>query len=383
MADPAAPPTVSSTTNTTAAATAAAAAAQNGGMDVEPALVAAPVPEDELDDEDNDDGDSAIGSDVASSTNSISASILEYRTIQGRTYHSERHNSSYFTPNDDQQLQSQDLTHHYLMVLLDNKLYLPPIRGEDLHVSRHGQKTLAAGPWKVLDVGTGSGIWAIDLADQFPHTEIIGTDLSPTMPLWVPPNVKFEIDDLTQPWTWAPNQFDLVHARYLFGAVADWGELFRQAWRVCRPGGWCQSGEADVEILSDDGTVLPNSAMNTFWNMLYREAGRKLGVSFQVVKEGLQRRGMEEAGFVDIQEISHKIPCGSWPQDPKLAEVGTYLQATMLNDVEGYTLFLWNTVMGENAQGYQESLAFMRRELKSRRIHGYMKVRYVWGRKPE
>ncbi|KAI1634773.1 S-adenosyl-L-methionine-dependent methyltransferase [Biscogniauxia mediterranea] len=355
------PSTVSNTANT--------ATTQEGGEEEEPALIAAPVPEDELDDEDNDDGDSALGSDAASSTNSISASIMEYRTIQGRTYHSERHNSSYFTPNDDQQLQSQDLTHHYLMVLLDNKLYLPPIRGEDLQ--------------KVLDVGTGSGIWAIDLADQFPHTEIIGTDLSPTMPLWVPPNVKFEIDDLTQPWTWAPDQFDLVHARYLFGAVADWTELFRQAYRVCRPGGWCQSGEADVEILSDDNTVPPDSAMNTFWNMLYREAGRKLGVSFQVIKEGLQRKGLEEAGFVDIQEVSHKIPLGAWPQDPKLAEVGTYLQATMLNDVEGYTLFLWNTVMGEDAPGYQESLAYMRRELKSRRIHGYMKVRYVWGRKPE
>ncbi|KAI5924531.1 S-adenosyl-L-methionine-dependent methyltransferase [Camillea tinctor] len=358
------PPTVSTT------ATAATAQHQETQGDVEedaePALIAAPVPEDELDEEDNDDGDSALGSDAASSTNSISASIMEYRTIQGRTYHSERHNSSYFTPNDDQQLQSQDLTHHYLMVLLDNKLFLPPIKGEDLQ--------------KVLDVGTGSGI---DLADQYPHTEIIGTDLSPTMPLWVPPNVKFEIDDLTQPWTWAPDQFDLVHARYLFGAVADWTELFRQAYRVCRPGGWCQSGEADVEILSDDNTVPPDGAMNTFWNMLYREAGRKLGVSFQVIKEGLQRKGMEEAGFVDIQEVSYKIPCGAWPQDPKLAEVGMYLQATMLNDVEGYTLFLWNTVMGENAPGYQEHLAYMRRELKSRRIHGYMKVRYVWGRKPE
>ncbi|KAI1502024.1 S-adenosyl-L-methionine-dependent methyltransferase [Biscogniauxia marginata] len=259
----------------------------------EPALIAAVVPEEELAEEDNDDGDSALGSDAASSTNSISASIMEYRTIQGRTYHSERHNSSYFTPNDEQQLQSQDLTHHYLMVLLDNKLYLPPIKSENLE--------------KVLDVGTGSGIWAIDLADQYPHTEIIGTDLSPTMPLWVPPNVKFEIDDLTQPWTWAPNSFDLVHARYLFGAVADWTELFRQAYRCCKPGGWVQSAEADVEILSDDGTVLPDSAMNTFWNMLYREGGRKLGVSFQVIKEGLQRKGMEEAGFVDIQELNHKV----------------------------------------------------------------------------
>lgn len=35
-----------------------------------------------------DDGDSAFG-DVASSTDSITSSILEYRTIHGRTYHSD------------------------------------------------------------------------------------------------------------------------------------------------------------------------------------------------------------------------------------------------------------------------------------------------------
>lgn len=80
---------------------------------------------------------------------SIAASILEYRTIQGRTYHSDRHAADYFTPNDEQQLQSVDITHHYLTILLDNKLFLAPI-------SPYVQT--------VLDVGTGSGIWAMQVS---------------------------------------------------------------------------------------------------------------------------------------------------------------------------------------------------------------------------
>ena len=36
------------------------------------------------------DGDSAVGEDDADSTTSITSSILRYRTIRGRTYHSER-----------------------------------------------------------------------------------------------------------------------------------------------------------------------------------------------------------------------------------------------------------------------------------------------------
>lgn len=46
----------------------------------------------------------------ASSTASMASSILEYRTVQGRTFHSERHNTEYFTPNDEQQLESVDIT---------------------------------------------------------------------------------------------------------------------------------------------------------------------------------------------------------------------------------------------------------------------------------
>lgn len=44
-----------------------------------------------------------------SSTASISSSILEYRRIHGRTYHSDKFTSNYFLPNDDQQLDSVEL----------------------------------------------------------------------------------------------------------------------------------------------------------------------------------------------------------------------------------------------------------------------------------
>lgn len=43
-----------------------------------------------------DDGDSALGEDNADSTASLSSSILQYRTIHGRRYHSERGNALYW-----------------------------------------------------------------------------------------------------------------------------------------------------------------------------------------------------------------------------------------------------------------------------------------------
>jgi hypothetical protein len=61
--------------------------------------------------DDDDDRDSALGdNDSLNSTESVSSSILEYRIIRGRTYHSERHSSSYYAPNDERQNVSADIT---------------------------------------------------------------------------------------------------------------------------------------------------------------------------------------------------------------------------------------------------------------------------------
>ncbi len=51
-------------------------------------------------------------------------------------------------------------------------------------------------PRKVLDIGTGTGAWVIDVADEFPTAELVrGIDLSPIQSEYVPPNVEFNIDD--------------------------------------------------------------------------------------------------------------------------------------------------------------------------------------------
>jgi len=57
----------------------------------------------------NDDADSALGEDLAESTASLSASILEYRTIQGRRFHSERGNALYWGTNDERQSDALDI----------------------------------------------------------------------------------------------------------------------------------------------------------------------------------------------------------------------------------------------------------------------------------
>ncbi|KPM43972.1 hypothetical protein AK830_g2642 [Neonectria ditissima] len=322
-------------------------------------LVPADVPEGE---NESNDGDSGLSYNVNSSTASITSSILEYRTIQGRTYHSDKYNTDYFTPNDEQQAESVDITHHYLTLLLGGKLFLAPIK-DDVE--------------QVLDIGTGT-----DFADEFPNAEVTGTDLSPIQPAWVPPNVRFELDDATLSWSWPENTFDFVHIRYLFGAITDWTALFTEAYICTKPGGWVQSCEIDPPIESDDGTTEGIASIET-WNSLFRGGGNKLGLSFTVVEDDLQVKAMHEAGFVDVKFVDYKVPIGGWPKDPKIREVGHFLKLTMENDLQGYTLMLWHKVLDWSKDEYQIFLMEMRKVLKSRQIHGYMYARYVYGRKPE
>ncbi|KAF4501994.1 hypothetical protein FAGAP_1785 [Fusarium agapanthi] len=209
----------------------------------------------------------APGDDAASSTESISSSILHYHTIHGRAYHSERGNAEYWTPNDEHHNESMDINHHLLSLSLEGKLHLAPLK-DDIR--------------KVLDIGTGTGIWAIEFADEYPNAEVIGTDISPIQPDWVPPNLKFEIEDCTQEWTYETNSFDYVHMRYMYGSISDWSALFKEAFRVCKPGGWVESYEASPRMESDDGTVTETCAINE-WGKFFIEGGKKLNRTFEII----------------------------------------------------------------------------------------------------
>ncbi|KAG9249984.1 uncharacterized protein F5Z01DRAFT_597488, partial [Emericellopsis atlantica] len=52
----------------------------------------------------------------------------------------------------------------------------------------------------VLDLATGTGIWAMDYADTHLDAHAIGVDLSPIQRQWTPTNCEFEIDDIEEDW---------------------------------------------------------------------------------------------------------------------------------------------------------------------------------------
>ena len=60
------------------------------------------------------------------------------------------------------------------------------------------------------------GTWAIEVADEYPRTVVIGLDLAPIQPTEVPENCEFRICDLrTELDDYYDGSVDLIHARYL------------------------------------------------------------------------------------------------------------------------------------------------------------------------
>src|SRR2546421_2047833 len=131
-----------------------------------PALNAPPI----IIDSEYNDNDSALGASVNGSySTSLASSILDYRYENGRRYHAYR-DGEYLLPNDDPEQNRLNIMHHISRLVLGGALYRAPIAD--------GRPP----PRRILD---GTGIWAIEMADEFPNTIVVGTDLSPIQPTWV------------------------------------------------------------------------------------------------------------------------------------------------------------------------------------------------------
>ncbi|KKK13992.1 UMTA [Aspergillus rambellii] len=311
------------------------------------------------------DTDSAYGEDslLGDDTKSLSTYITDYRYEFGRRYHSYR-DGAYWGPNDEVANALVDLAHHMYFLTLDGKLHLAPIEN----------------PQEILDVGTGTGIWAIDMADEYPSARVTGVDLSPIQPSFVPPNCIFEIDDVTLPWTYASDSFDFIHIREMFGCVPDWDEFFRQCWRCLKPGGYIEVVEHSVQPIADDNTMGPDHFYH-LWGQTVVESGQRFGKSFTIWEESATR--LKAVGFVDVVEKHYHWPVNGWSSDPKMHELGRWNQFRLNGGVEGFMLRLLTSTLQWSYERSQLFLAQMRSSLRDYKTHAYLPGTVVYARKPE
>jgi SAM-dependent methyltransferase len=119
-----------------------------------------------------------------------------------------------------------------------------------LRYSLHGNYAAPIkAPMSILDVGSGTGRWATEMARLFPNTNVIGSDIAAPNPEAVqaddavrPDNYAFIQGNVLEGLPFADGAFDFTHMRLLLFAIpeARWPDVARELLRVTRPGGWIE-----------------------------------------------------------------------------------------------------------------------------------------------
>ncbi|KAG9017643.1 hypothetical protein FRB90_000380 [Tulasnella sp. 427] len=90
----------------------------------------------------------------------------------------------------------------------------------------------------VLDIGTGSGKWAMEIAWEYPLTEVVAIDYRrPPTPRDFPVNCKFEQDDVNLGLSHYQYTFDVVHMRTVDLGIDDYPHFMYEVARILRDGG--------------------------------------------------------------------------------------------------------------------------------------------------
>ena len=127
-------------------------------------------------------------------------------------------------------------------------------------------------------------------------------------------------------------------------------------------------------INSDDGTKAEAAYLQKYVRLLH-EATRKY-------KKPVPGRSgftamLDEAGFIEIEEHSFKVPLNSWPQDEKLKAIGKCQFTHYDEHLEGMSVGLFSRALGWQPDEIQVLLAHVRKELKNPAIRCYQML-YVF-----
>lgn len=257
-------------------------------------------------------------------------------------------------PNDEGEQERMEMHYHNLRLVLHDRIFLAPIEA----------------PTGILDVGTGTGTWAMDVADAHPQADVVGFDLSPIQPTYVPPNLQFEVLDAEESWGYAANRFDLIHTRFMNGiSLKSWPHFYAEAMTCLKPGGWVENQEFDLQYVCDDNSIPENSKMQE-WVELWNRGAEMGGFTGRCYPHRMAQH-MREAGLVNVEVKNFMMPVGPWPRDRSLNEAGTYGLVAMHDGLHGLSVKVFTNFLGWTIEDLEVFLTAAKAEMMNRSIHAY------------
>ncbi|KAF6816658.1 methyltransferase domain-containing protein [Colletotrichum sojae] len=309
---------------------------------------------------------------------SLASTVRDYNFENRRRYHKFKE-GRYAFPNDDAEQEREDMKHSMVVTLCGGKLHGAPL----------------GNPRKIIDVGTGTGIWAIDMGDEYPEAEITGIDLSPIQPSFIPPNVSFGVDDAEAEWLYPGNSIDYIHVRNMGAAIKDWKKLLAQAYRqaflphippasltylrVLKPGGWVEIQEMKWNFNCDDTSMSKDYALLKMMDLVWQGLG-KFGIEKDAADSNPER--VAAAGFVNQVHDVKKVPMGEWPKREDLRMIGAYCKAVLYDGLHAVTIGPLTRGLGWTAEEVDVFLVDVRKDLLDSSVHSYVFYHSLAGQKP-
>ncbi|KAJ4346389.1 uncharacterized protein N0V89_010318 [Didymosphaeria variabile] len=219
-----------------------------------------------------------------------------------------------------------DLQHMLFNISCDGALALAPI----------------GSPKRVLDLATGTGIWAMDFAEQYPDARVMGTDLSPIQPNYVPTNCHFEIADAEDEWNFS-RPFDYIHGRALLTCFADPRSIIQKAYDNLAPGGYLELQDGLFPFQFMDPQPPPEHPLRAFLELI-AACGAKIGRPWNNVQH--YKRWMQEIGFEAVEEKRLYWPCGPWAKGEKMKKLGVYFLEDLRHAFEPVAMKMFVKILG-------------------------------------
>lgn len=169
-------------------------------------------------------------------------------------------------------------------------------------------------PSTILDVGSGSGRWAMEMAARFPAARVVGVDLvAPTVDVSQvlgngldaqPMNFEFAIGNILEGLPFPDASFDFVHQRLLITAIPMrfWPKVINELVRVTRPGGWVELAECGVPERGGPGLT----GLWASWIAFLKSRDVDFTVGHTIGKK------LTEGGLHNVDQRGMRFPMGAW-----------------------------------------------------------------------
>ncbi|KAK7962875.1 S-adenosyl-L-methionine-dependent methyltransferase [Apiospora aurea] len=232
---------------------------------------------------------------------------------------------------------------------------------------------------RVLDLGSGIGCWAVDIARQHPEASVTCVDHHPVHLQDAPSNVTFHVADLNRDWPVEPNSLDLIHIRAMSDDVVSWPFILSQALKTLRPGGQLEVSEIRPRFWDFDGQFAVTDALPE-GEQMSAELSAKMGVDLDPSVS--LPMWLDDAGFEKAAQRSEILPVGNWSKDAKLHQRATvYKDLLELSGWEGKSRQLFVS-SGWDLPRYTALVNRMKESITQGGVRVYMTAVFTTCRRP-